>query len=131
MPRLARVVIPGLPHHVTQRGTRSQDIFVCEGDRERATSRYVLRNPVRAGLGRVPWTWEWSSAAFHVGKKPPDQLVKQDDEIEKMVGDWVEYLTGENSVSVTGIAAVDIAGRGMPFYVLLTGGSARANTRGT
>jgi putative transposase len=57
------------------------------------TLRYVLRNPVCAGLVRVPWTWEWSSAAYHVGKKPTDRLVKRDDEIEKMVGDWVSYLT--------------------------------------
>jgi putative transposase len=32
MPRLARVIVPGLPHHVTQRGNRGQPIFVAEGD---------------------------------------------------------------------------------------------------
>jgi putative transposase len=34
MPRTARVVIPGLPHHVTQRGNNRQDVFFTDGDRE-------------------------------------------------------------------------------------------------
>ena len=32
MPRKARVVIPGAPHHVTQRGNRRQPTFFGEGD---------------------------------------------------------------------------------------------------
>ena len=32
MPRIARVVVPGYPHHVTQRGNRRQQTFFCEGD---------------------------------------------------------------------------------------------------
>ena len=34
MPRTARVVIPGLPHHVTQRGNNRQDVFFTDADRE-------------------------------------------------------------------------------------------------
>ncbi len=34
MPRLARVVIPGCPHHVTQRGHRREDVFFTPADRE-------------------------------------------------------------------------------------------------
>ncbi len=34
MARLARVVIPGLPHHVTQRGNRREAIFFQDGDHE-------------------------------------------------------------------------------------------------
>ena len=33
MPRLPRVVVPGLPHHVTQRGKNRQDVFFVEDDR--------------------------------------------------------------------------------------------------
>ena len=172
MARLARVVIPGIPHHITQRGTRSQDIFFTEEDRyaymrlvrECAhnygvkvicwclmanhvhfavvpdaedslakcfgtahtkysrminfrnewrgflfqgrfgsspmdpvytyhTVRYILRNPVRAGIVRVPWRYAWSSAAYHVGQEKLDPTVTVDREIEKMVGDWSEFLT--------------------------------------
>ena len=34
MPRVARIVVPGLPHHVTQRGNRREAIFFEEGDHE-------------------------------------------------------------------------------------------------
>ena len=32
MPRVARVVIPGCPHHVTQRGNNRQDVFFVDDD---------------------------------------------------------------------------------------------------
>ena len=33
MPRIARIVLAGVPHHVTQRGNRRQDVFFSDGDR--------------------------------------------------------------------------------------------------
>ncbi|MCK4341487.1 MAG: transposase [Phycisphaerae bacterium] len=32
MPRIARVVVPSYPHHVTQRGNRRQQTFFCDDD---------------------------------------------------------------------------------------------------
>ncbi|MCP4697923.1 MAG: transposase [Gammaproteobacteria bacterium] len=32
MARIARVVLPGYAHHITQRGNRRQDVFFCEED---------------------------------------------------------------------------------------------------
>ena len=32
MPRLARLVVPGIPHHVTQRGNRRMATFFCDDD---------------------------------------------------------------------------------------------------
>jgi len=32
MPRIARIVIPGSYHHITQRGNNRQDIFFCDED---------------------------------------------------------------------------------------------------
>ena len=32
MARIARVVAPGYPHHITQRGNRRQQTFFCDGD---------------------------------------------------------------------------------------------------
>jgi putative transposase len=32
MARLARLVVPGMPHHVTQRGNRRQQTFFKDGD---------------------------------------------------------------------------------------------------
>ena len=34
-PRRARVVIPGQPHHVTQRGNRREKVFFRKADRQR------------------------------------------------------------------------------------------------
>jgi putative transposase len=34
MARLARVVVPSIPHHVTQRGARRQPVFFREEDYE-------------------------------------------------------------------------------------------------
>lgn len=34
MARLARIVVPGLAHHVTQRGNRREPIFFEPGDQE-------------------------------------------------------------------------------------------------
>ena len=33
MPRIARIVLPGRPHHVTQRGNNRQDVFFVDDDR--------------------------------------------------------------------------------------------------
>ena len=33
MARLSRIVVPGYPHHVTQRGVRSMNVFHEESDR--------------------------------------------------------------------------------------------------
>jgi len=158
MARLARVVIPDLPHHITQRGVRRLDVFFSDDDRleylknlseqgerfgvsylawclmsnhvhliaipERADSlargigeahrrytryinfregwrgylfqgrfhsfplegdyllgatRYVLRNPVRAGIAKKAWDYRWSSAAWFVGKRPDDPLAVPSD----------------------------------------------------
>ncbi len=35
MPRIARVVVPGCPHHITQRGNRGEDVFVNDDQRRR------------------------------------------------------------------------------------------------
>jgi hypothetical protein len=57
MARLARVVVPGLPHHLTQRGNRRQPTFFCDGDSTRWRLRVVgpgfpvfpLSKPARSG----------------------------------------------------------------------------------
>jgi REP-associated tyrosine transposase len=46
MARIARVVLPGTPHHVTQRGNNSQDVFFDDVDRE--TYLHYLREQSEA-----------------------------------------------------------------------------------
>ncbi len=59
-----------------------------------AAARYVELNPVSAGLVAMPWEYEWSSAAFHVGKRKRDELVS-DRALSSSVRtprEWEEFL---------------------------------------
>ncbi|KAA6186723.1 transposase [Thiohalocapsa marina] len=169
MARIARVVVPGLPHHITQRGNRGESTFFDDTDyvayrdllaascrrcgteiwayclmpnhvhlvmvpttedglrcalgethrrytrminarqdwcghlwQERfhsfvmdephllAASRYVERNPVRAGLCATPEQWPWSSARAHLSGED-DALVRVRPLLD-LVGDWAGFL---------------------------------------
>jgi len=54
MPRLARIVIPGLPHHVTQRANRREAIFFEDGDQ--GVHRDLLAEQARKACVEV-WTY--------------------------------------------------------------------------
>ena len=56
MPRLARLVVPGIPHHVTQRGNRKEPIFFSDSDYRFYLSllRHGCRSTGTRGLGLVP-----------------------------------------------------------------------------
>ncbi len=45
MPRTARIVIPDVPHHITQRGNDRQDVFFVDNDRRVYLS--ILRNQLQ------------------------------------------------------------------------------------
>jgi len=56
MARLKRVVVPGLPHHVTQRGVRRCDTFIEPQDRE-VYGRLMLDNCRRYSLAIHAYCW--------------------------------------------------------------------------
>jgi putative transposase len=49
MPRIARIVIPGCPHHVIQRGNRKQQVFFSNSDRT-LYLRLLKKQSARAGM---------------------------------------------------------------------------------
>ena len=51
MGRLARVIAPGMPHHVTQRGNRRQQTFFGEEDYQHYLD--LMANQGAAGSDRV------------------------------------------------------------------------------
>ena len=53
MARIARVVVPGLPHHVTQRGNRRERVFFEEGD-------YALYRDLSASACRKSGVAVWA-----------------------------------------------------------------------
>jgi putative transposase len=61
MPRLARLVVPALPHHVTQRGARRQTVFFSLDD-YRLYLRLLGRHCVESGTA----VWAWCLMPNHV-----------------------------------------------------------------
>src|SRR3954463_10835140 len=61
MPRSARIVVPGLPHHVTQRGNRRLPTFFEDGDY--ALYRHVLSEECARAGTRI---WAWCLMPNHV-----------------------------------------------------------------
>ncbi len=170
MPRMARVVATDVPHHITQRGDRSTEIFLDDEDRQTylgflkryrekhgleilayclmsnhihlvavpkeanslartlavahmrytqhfnwkysqsghlwharffscvlddrhtlAATRYVERNPVRAGLVGRPWDYKWSSARAHIGERA-DTVLSTRWPPSKLLSQWRDFL---------------------------------------
>jgi putative transposase len=70
MARLARLVIPGLPHHVTQRGNRRQPIFFADADHE-AYRDLVAAACAERGVGCLAWCLMPNH--LHLILTPPDE----------------------------------------------------------
>ena len=61
MPRIARVIVPGLPHHITQRGNFQQEVFQTDVDRARYLEWMALYGQ-RFGIR----FWAWCLMTNHV-----------------------------------------------------------------
>lgn len=61
MSRVARIVVPGYPHHVTQRGNRRADVFVDDDDR-----RFYLAKLRQYGLQHGLDIWSYCLMTNHV-----------------------------------------------------------------
>ena len=61
MPRIARLVIPDLPHHIIQRGNRRQDVFFSDQDRQ-AYMDYLSVHCKKEGVS----IWAWCLMNNHV-----------------------------------------------------------------
>jgi putative transposase len=70
MPRVARLVLPGIPHHVTQRGNRRQRTFFC--DEDYALHLKLLRFWCGKAGTRV-WAWCLMPNHVHLVLVPADE----------------------------------------------------------
>lgn len=61
MSRVARIVVPGFPHHITQRGNRQADVFNSDADRE-AYLRFLKEYGKRHGLD----VWAYCLMTNHI-----------------------------------------------------------------
>jgi putative transposase len=60
-----------------------------------AATRYVERNPVRAGVAERAEDYRWSSARAHA-LGTGDPLLSNDEMLREMIGDWSAYLAEED-----------------------------------
>lgn len=79
MARIARIVIPGLPHHIIQRGVRSLDIFRTDDDRQKYLD--LLRASGKR-FGLEFWAWCLMSNHVHFLVVPKDE-----NSLSKGIGD--------------------------------------------
>ena len=70
MARLARIVVPGVPYHVTQRGTRRQPTFFEDGDYE--LYRDLLREAAERAGAEI-WCYCLMPNHVHVIVVPSDE----------------------------------------------------------
>ncbi len=69
MARLARIVVPSVPHHVTQRGNRRQQVFF--GEEDYRTYLELLAEHTRAA-GVAVWAWCLMPNHVHLMLVPPE-----------------------------------------------------------
>jgi len=72
MPRIARVVVGGIPHHVTQRGNRGADVFFTSQDRQRYLE-LLGRYAAERGLGIIAYCLMTNHV--HLVAVPPEPYV--------------------------------------------------------
>jgi putative transposase len=88
--------------------------YSCALDERHALQvlRYIERNPVRAKVTRVPWTYRWSSAAAHTGTGMSG-LLDQEAWRELAGGlNWKAWLTeAEDTLEISSIRLNTHTGR--------------------
>ena len=83
-----------------------------------STVRYIERNPAAAKLCVEPQDWAWSSAQAHLSGV--DDILVQVKPMLYLVGDWQEYLAGEETMnSVDAIKQHSRTGRPLGSQALI------------
>ena len=75
MPRIARVVVPGIPHHVTQRGNYQQVVFLNDNDREQYLI-WIKEYSNRCSLKIWVYTLMDNHVHFIVVPQEPDSMAR-------------------------------------------------------
>lgn len=85
MARMARVVIPNIPHHITQRGTRSQKVFFTDADK-RSYLELLLKHACKEGVSF--WAYCLMDNHVHLIAVP-----EREDSLAKGIGETHKYYT--------------------------------------
>jgi putative transposase len=68
--------------------------FIMDENYLPVCTKYIERNPVRAGLVKHPADWPWSSAGSHISGKD-DVLVKSKPLLDIVTTPWDEFLSSD------------------------------------
>ena len=95
MPRIARVVVPGMPHHVTQRGNRRANVFFDDGDRRRYL---LLLEDYARKYGLSVWAYCLMSNHVHFVAVPAseDALGRSFRDSHQAYSSWLNRRLGES-----------------------------------
>ena len=75
MPRIARIVAVGLPHHITQRGNYNQNVFLDDNDRKRY-AYWIQEYSAKYGLSILSFCLMQNHVHFIVIPNRGDLLAK-------------------------------------------------------
>ena len=93
MPRLPRIAIPGLPHHVTQRGNRKVEVFIDDTDRHvylKLLTKYCTELALRI--------WAWCLMNNHVHLiAVPSRENSLSLALQRTHGDYAGYFNSRHS----------------------------------
>ncbi len=78
MPRIARIVVPGRAHHVTQRGNRRMQTFFCDDD-------YQLSHWLADRI--AGWTCRWSEQLARPDEAELAAAMRQRENTGRPLGD--------------------------------------------
>lgn len=93
MARLARVVLPDLPHHVTQRGNRRQEVFLREPD---YSTYLAILSEFTERFGVQVWAYCLMPNHVHIVAVPhePENLTKAIAETHRRYTFWINRREG-------------------------------------
>jgi putative transposase len=95
MPRTARIVLPAVPHHITQRGNNRQDVFFVDDDRL-AYLKVLQRQSARYGLKIVGYCLMTNHVHLIVVPEHADSLAKAIGRTHWLYAQYVNKLHGRS-----------------------------------
>ena len=93
MPRNARIVIPDITHHITQRGNNRQDVFFVDDDKEKFL--HLLRDQSQR-FGTIINGYCVMTNHIHIIATPtrPDSLAKTMGRVNLLYSQYISYMHG-------------------------------------
>lgn len=94
MPRIARVVVPNIPYHVTQRGNYQQDVFIDDKDKFKYLS-LVIENSIEQNVEVLAYCLMKNHVHFALVPPKPDSLGKMFNQVSMRYSQYFNKKLGK------------------------------------